>query len=248
MSERQKIFLVEIIAVLAKLKNGTLTTVSNVAKNSLWEMQSSPTVQQQTPNDTHTVIDFTRPSHRLGNWVFNRRQRENWKRNRGKSNAHVSEGIQRRKSACRLRPFGLMDVLYKFLITTVLGLRWSLFPKFESGSPWATEYFTGRNVSNGVCFRFVRSAPTYGGGVSCDILAGSFVLTPVGCCPSLNTLSELPISSSPFMEHYHISGGIETTLHYVRENVVLSCIGVLAVYSIASWINGLQRRVSPQFI
>ena len=96
-------------------------------------------------------------------------------------------------------------------------------------------------------FASVRYNFTEGGFHVTLILDGSFYFDPREYGPPLSTLSELPSSPNPFMEYYYISGLIETALHHVRENVFLSCVGVLAIYSVASWVNSLQRRVSPQY-
>ena len=76
----------------------------------------------------------------------------------------------------------------------------------------------------------------------------AFYFDARGIQSALNTSTELPIWSSLVMEPYYLSGLIETALHYLRENIFLSCLAALAIYSIASWINGLKRRVSPQYI
>lgn len=50
-------------------------------------------------------------------------------------------------------------------------------------------------------------------------------------------------SANKFVTQYNVEGHVESVLHYMREHVFLSCVAVLGVYSIVSWLNALRKEV-----
>ena len=60
---------------------------------------------------------------------------------------------------------------------------------------------------------------------------------------SIDSFGRRVETASKMIEKHNVEEHVETALHYMREHVFLTCVAVLGIYSVISWLNSWRKEV-----